>query len=57
VLEVMPYKSQAQQHWAHTPEGMKKLGPKKVKEFDRMSKGMKLPSRVTKPKPRAKKGK
>lgn len=41
----MPYKSDAQRGWAHTPAGMKALGPAKVAEFDRASKGMDLPER------------
>jgi hypothetical protein len=40
----MPYKSQQQRKWAHTPTGRRALGGKsKVAEWDRMSKGMKLP--------------
>lgn len=43
----MPYKSRAQQGWAHTSEGMKALGgAAKVAEWDSASKGMKLPERV-----------
>lgn len=43
----MPYKSDAQRKWAHTPEGEKKLGGKeKVKEWDSASKGKKLPEHV-----------
>ena len=46
----MPYKSKAQERWAHTPAGVKALGGKaKVAEFDAASKGMKLPDR-SKPK-------
>lgn len=42
----MPYKSIAQQGWAHTPAGMKALGgASKVAEWDSASKGMKLPER------------
>ncbi len=42
----MPYKSQAQERWAHTPAGMKALGgPSAVAEWDAASKGKKLPSR------------
>lgn len=44
----MPYKSLAQERWAHTPEGRKALGAK-LAEFDAASKGMKLPARVKKP--------
>lgn len=40
----MPYKSDAQRKWAHTPAGEKALGgPKKVAEWDKASKGKKLP--------------
>ena len=42
------YKSLAQERWAHTKEGMKALGPAKVKEFDQASKGKKLPRKVKK---------
>ncbi|HWQ96270.1 MAG TPA: hypothetical protein VN368_02745 [Candidatus Methylomirabilis sp.] len=45
----MPYKSKAQEKWAHTPEGIKKLGGK-VKEWDAASKGLKLPEHVKKKK-------
>lgn len=42
----MPYKSQAQERWAHTKEGMAKLGgASKVKEWDQASKGKTLPER------------
>ena len=44
----MPYKSLAQERWAHTKAGMKALGKKKVKEFDKASKGKKLPKRAKK---------
>lgn len=44
----MPYKSEAQRRWAHTKEGMKALGGKKaVEEWDRETKGKKLPERVS----------
>ena len=47
----MPYKSKAQEAWAHTSEGMRKLGgPAKVKEWDTASKGVSLPDRVEKKK-------
>ena len=43
----MPYKSQAQRKWAHTKRGMKALGgKKKVAEWDRASRGKKLPNRI-----------
>lgn len=45
----MPYKSQAQRRWAHTKEGTKALGGKKaVEEWDKATKGKKLPKRVKK---------
>lgn len=45
----MPYKSKAQQRWAHTEEGTEALGgKKKVKEWDEKSKGKKLPARKRK---------
>ena len=41
----MPYKSKAQQGWAHTPAGTKALGGKSaVAEWDKASKGMPLPA-------------
>lgn len=46
----MPYKSKAQAAWAHTKAGTKALGGKaKVREWDRATKGKKLPAH-TKPK-------
>ena len=42
----MPYKSDAQRKWAHTPTGMKQLGKKKVTEYDKASKGLVLPVKV-----------
>lgn len=48
----MPYVSQSQRSWAHSPSGLKALGgATKVAEWDASSKGMKLPKRVAKPKP------
>ena len=44
----MPYKSLAQEKWAHTKSGMEALGAEKVKEFDTASKRLKLPKKVTK---------
>lgn len=41
----MPYKSQKQRSWAHTKAGIKALGKKKVEEYDRKSKGKKLPKK------------
>ena len=43
----MPYKSQQQRKWAHSKAGMKALGgKKKVAEWDKKSKGKKLPKKV-----------
>jgi len=43
----MPYKSDQQRKWAHTQSGLKALGgKKKVAEWDKASKGKKLPKRV-----------
>ena len=43
----MPFVSDAQRRWGHTPEGEKALGgPAKVAEWDNATKGMKLPKRV-----------
>jgi hypothetical protein len=45
----MPFKSQRQRRWAHTKAGIKALGgKKKVAEWDKASKGLKLPKRVKK---------
>ena len=42
----MPYKSKAQERWAHTKAGTKALGGKsKVSEWDSASKGRKLPAK------------
>jgi hypothetical protein len=47
----MPYKSEAQRRWAHTPAGKRALGgAEKVKEWDRATKGKSLPERKRKPK-------
>ena len=44
-----PYRSEAQRKWAHTPSGKKALGGEaKVKEWDKESKGMKLPEKAGK---------
>jgi hypothetical protein len=43
----MPYKSKAQERWAHTPEGTSALGGKAaVSEWDSASKGKKLPAKA-----------
>lgn len=45
----MPWKSEQQRKWGHTPKGIKALGGKsKVAEWDRATKGYKLPKRVKK---------
>ena len=45
----MPYKSKAQQRWAHTKAGTKALGGKKaVKHWDKATKGKSLPARKKK---------
>ena len=45
----MPYKSEAQRRWAHTPTGIKALGGKSnVRHWDEVTKGKKLPERVKK---------
>lgn len=43
-----PYASDKQRKWAHTAAGIKALGGKaKVDEWDRASKGKRLPERKT----------
>ena len=45
----MPYVSERQRRWAHTKAGTKTLGGKKaVEEWDKATKGKKLPKRVKK---------
>ncbi|MEE1156177.1 MAG: hypothetical protein U0K80_02065 [Methanobrevibacter sp.] len=45
----MPWKSKKQRAWGHTPAGTKTLGGKKaVEEWDKATKGKKLPKRVKK---------
>lgn len=44
----MPYKSLAQERWAHTPSAKKAGFP--TAEFDSASKGMKLPGKLSKKK-------
>jgi hypothetical protein len=45
----MPYRSNQQRKWAHTSAGIKALGgASKVAEWDKASKGMKLPKTVSK---------
>lgn len=44
----MPWKSDAQRRWGHSPAGLKALGgKKKVAEWDRASKGEDVPEKVT----------
>jgi len=48
----MPYVSRAQQGYFHSPEGMKKVGPAVVAEFDQASKGQSnLPAKAPQKKP------
>lgn len=47
----MPFKSLAQERWAHTVAGRKALG-NKLPEWDSLSKGLKLPARVGPKKPK-----
>lgn len=42
----MPYRSMAQERFAHTPTGRRKFGPQNVEEFDAASKDKKLPERA-----------
>lgn len=44
----MPAKSKAQLRWVNSPAGHKALGEKGVKEWDKASKGLKLPEKVKK---------
>ena len=46
----MPYKSDAQRRKFHALEKRGKLSPKVVKEYDKASKGKKLPKRIKKKK-------
>lgn len=47
----MPWLSEAQRRWGHSPSGVKALGGKaKVAEWDAASKGKKRPARVKKKK-------
>lgn len=43
----MPWKSDAQRRWGHSPAGIKALGKKGVKEWDRASKSEDVPEKVT----------
>ena len=45
----MPWKSKKQRAWGHSPAGIKALGGKKaVEEWDKATKGKKLPKKVKK---------
>lgn len=45
----MPWKSKKQRAWGHSPAGIKALGGKKaVEEWDKATKGKKLPKIVKK---------
>lgn len=44
----MPAKSKAQLRWVNSPSGYKALGEKGVKEWNKASKGKKLPKKVKK---------
>jgi hypothetical protein len=46
----MPYKSDAQRKKFHAMEARGEISPKVVKEFDKASKGKKLPAKVKKKK-------
>lgn len=47
----MPWKSEAQRRWGNSPAGMKALGGKKaVEEWNKATKGKKLPEKVKKSK-------
>ena len=49
----MPAKSKSQLRWVNSPAGHKALGEKGVEEWDKASKGLKLPEKA-KPKPKKK---
>ncbi len=42
----MPAKSLAQLRWINSPSGRKALGASGVKEWDKASKGLKLPKKI-----------
>lgn len=42
----MPYKSQAQERYFHAAEARGEIKPSVVNEFDKASKGMKLPEKI-----------
>ncbi len=42
----MPWASEAQRRFGNSPAGIKKIGAKKVAEFNAASKGLTLPDRL-----------
>ena len=49
----MPFESEAQRRWAHSETGVKALGgKKKVDEWEKETKGKKLPERKKTPEPK-----
>jgi len=44
----MPYKSDAQRRYFHAAEARGEISPSTVKEYDKASKGKKLPEKVKK---------
>ena len=44
----MPYQSAAQRRYFHAAEARGEISPETVKEFDKASKGKKLPEKVSK---------
>jgi hypothetical protein len=43
---VVPWKSESQRRWGNSPAGHKALGNKGVSEYNKKSKGKKLPEKV-----------
>jgi hypothetical protein len=48
----MPYESEAQRRWANSPSGHEALGDAGVNEWNKASKGKKLPEKVSRSKKR-----
>jgi hypothetical protein len=48
----MPWTSDKQRRWGNSPDGIEAMGQAKVDEFNRASKGMKLPEHKKKSKAR-----
>jgi hypothetical protein len=46
----MPWTSDKQRKWGNSPAGIAALGQAKVDEFNAASKGLKLPTKIDKPK-------